>query len=202
MQTIPLGILLGLGASVPIGPVNVEMAKRNLAFGTKVGLALGLGACSIDVLYLILLSQGLLYFFNQKEMLATLGIISAFVLFFFSYKAFTAPNRLDSGQTSNTTKIIRHYLDGVLITATNPYTIMFWGSVGSQINLMKTHKLVPMGFGLILGILLWVVFLNGCLHITRKRISSNFQHYLNLAGGIILAIIASLGLYKSYLLML
>ena len=45
------GIALGLGASVPIGPVNVEIARRALRHGYPAAQALGAGGVATDVAY-------------------------------------------------------------------------------------------------------------------------------------------------------
>src|SRR5437660_5427360 len=43
------GLGLGVGAAAPIGPVNVEIARRTLRGGAMAGFALGCGAVTVDV---------------------------------------------------------------------------------------------------------------------------------------------------------
>src|SRR5438270_11011570 len=43
------GLGLGIGAAAPIGPVNVEIARRTLRGGAMAGFALGCGAVTVDV---------------------------------------------------------------------------------------------------------------------------------------------------------
>jgi L-lysine exporter family protein LysE/ArgO len=50
------GVGLGLGAAAPIGPVNVEIARRTLRFGRRAGFALGCGAVTVDVAYALVAS--------------------------------------------------------------------------------------------------------------------------------------------------
>ena len=58
------GVFLGFGASVPFGPVNILILTYALkAF--KNSIAVGLGAFSIDMLYLFLLQFGLLNFLDN-----------------------------------------------------------------------------------------------------------------------------------------
>src|SRR6187551_2601489 len=52
------GVLLGLGAAVPIGPVNVQIARQALRNGFGAGFALGCGAVTVDVFYAALTSVG------------------------------------------------------------------------------------------------------------------------------------------------
>jgi threonine/homoserine/homoserine lactone efflux protein len=53
---VPLvnGLLLGLGAAAPIGPVNIEIARRTLRFGRRAGFLLGCGAVTVDVCYAVI----------------------------------------------------------------------------------------------------------------------------------------------------
>ena len=68
------GLALGLGAAVPIGPVNVEIARRVLRNGFRNGFALGCGAVSIDVSYAVLSSLGLRPVLNRPALLWPLTI--------------------------------------------------------------------------------------------------------------------------------
>ena len=52
------GVALGLGAAVPIGPVNVQIARRALRDGFWQGFFLGCGAVTADVVYAVLTSVG------------------------------------------------------------------------------------------------------------------------------------------------
>src|SRR6476620_1411581 len=81
------GLLLGIGAAAPIGPVNVEIARRTLKGGFRAGFALGCGAVTVDVTYAILSSVGVAQLVNQPAfylagqalgaiLLTVLGVIS------------------------------------------------------------------------------------------------------------------------------
>jgi threonine/homoserine/homoserine lactone efflux protein len=58
ISLIAKGIGLGLGAAVPIGPVNVQIARRTLRGGYWNGFVLGCGAVTADVVYAVLSSVG------------------------------------------------------------------------------------------------------------------------------------------------
>ena len=68
------GILLGLGAAVPIGPVNVQLARRALRHGFFAGFALGCGAVTVDVFYAVLTSTGIERVAQSKPLAWTLRI--------------------------------------------------------------------------------------------------------------------------------
>src|SRR5436190_22106774 len=68
------GVILGLGAAVPIGPVNVEIARRTLRGGFLAGFALGCGAVTVDVTYVILSSLGFRILANKPLIFWPLSI--------------------------------------------------------------------------------------------------------------------------------
>lgn len=51
-----LGVLVGFGVAIPIGPMNLEIIRRNLNFGLSSGLSFGVGIISADLTYLLLLN--------------------------------------------------------------------------------------------------------------------------------------------------
>src|SRR5947208_2831855 len=53
------GLGLGIGAAAPIGPVNVEIARRTLRDGFRAGFALGCGAVTVDVTYALFTCLGI-----------------------------------------------------------------------------------------------------------------------------------------------
>ena len=87
---LKLGIVLGLGAAAPIGPVNVEIARRTLRGGFVPGFALGCGAVSVDVLYAVLSSQGLQRVLDRPVVYWTLAVGGIAVLLYLSGLCFRA----------------------------------------------------------------------------------------------------------------
>lgn len=92
---IIFGLLLGWGAAIPIGPINLEVIRRNLQFGSRFGISFGLGACSADMTYFILLLAGALVLLQHELVLRIIGIIGALILLWFGISAI----RLKSAST-------------------------------------------------------------------------------------------------------
>jgi len=51
LKLFGLGLVFGLGAAVPIGPINTEIARRTLKRGAIFGIAFGSGAVLVDIIY-------------------------------------------------------------------------------------------------------------------------------------------------------
>src|SRR5688500_11761514 len=76
------GIVLGLGAAAPIGPVNVEIARRTLRDGFAAGFFTGLGAVTVDVLYATLASFGVRWLLGHATVYWSVTIAGVGLLIF------------------------------------------------------------------------------------------------------------------------
>jgi L-lysine exporter family protein LysE/ArgO len=199
LHLIFVGLLLGLGAAIPIGPINLEIIRRNLRFGTSAGLCLGLGACCADVTYLALLSLGVLQLLNHPLVLKLTGIVGSCILGWFGYQALRLKARHVSDTAPHAEKIKsnkRHFLDGYFLTLINPFTILFWSSISATIAVIATSHLSVFytGFGVLFGAFSWDMSLNFFLHFTRHRLPKSAVQKINAAGGLILICFAVAGL--------
>jgi len=74
------GIALGLGAAVPIGPVNVQIARRALGGSALAGAALGCGAVTADVTYAALSSLSFARLLDRPVAVNLIGAAGALLL--------------------------------------------------------------------------------------------------------------------------
>lgn len=200
MHLLLLGILLGFGAAIPIGPVNLEIIRRNLRDGTSYGVITGLGACAADLTYLVLLCVGALTLLQYPDVLRIIGFVGALVLAWFGFSAFRLNNQNENAGRSTTPSLMRYGIEGYCITLINPYTILFWASISSQISMAAANQenaILFAGTGVVIGTVSWVVGLNGLLHFTRHRLSPAIIRWLNYSGGFILLGFAAIGLWRA-----
>lgn len=201
------GLLLGWGAAVPIGPLNLEMIRRNLRFGTRAGISLGVGASAADFTYLILLLAGALAILHHEMVLKVIGVLGALILAWFGISALRKPSLSQASVTvelENTLhlQLLKHGIQGYGMTLLNPFTILFWSSVSVQVAALTHHlseeALYFVATGVILAALSWVIGSNTLLHFTRDRFSPRLVHYLNMMGGIILICFALYGFWHAF----
>ncbi len=193
-----MGILLGLGAAIPIGPVNLEIIRRNLRFGTSYGVATGLGACSADITYLSLLCLGALALLQYPLVLHVFGLVGSFILIWFAINAFRADPK-EKKEKIKKPSLIRYGIEGYMITMLNPFTILFWASISSQVSLSAlTSKtaLLSTGLGVITGTVSWVLVINFLVHFTRHKLTHAAIKWLNYTGGFIILGFALFGIFK------
>jgi len=200
MHFLWMGILLGLGAAIPIGPVNMEIARRTLRFGFPYGTITGVGACLADLAYLVLLSLGILSLLQYPSALQWITVAGSLILAWFGFNAFRSPTMVLTNDAIATPSLWHYGFGGFFITLLNPYTILFWASVSSQISGISStsHSIFWAGLGVIIGTFGWVLFLNSLLHFTRHFIGEKVTRALNYTGGMILLIFAGMGLMRVF----
>ena len=133
------GLLLGVGAAVPPGPVNLEIARRATRGGMFAGAAVGFGAVTVDVVLALLLSLGVLALIDRTPLLrlpiSLVGVLLLGYLGFGALRNFVRgwrSKRADAMDAATSTDLddkptpLRGYATGLLICGTSPYQAAFW----------------------------------------------------------------------------
>jgi L-lysine exporter family protein LysE/ArgO len=193
MDILLFSFLLGLGLAIPVGPVTIEMMRRNLRYGLWRGIAIGFGASSADVLYLLLVLLGILPFIKDSPfLLHTIGILGALLLIWFAYKTIRQTTKVEEKNDSDSS-LIHCYVSGFLIAFLSPFNILFWLSIAAQfatlISKVEANYWLAC-IGLLVGTAAWFCSLNAFIHFTRHRLSPKIVKFLNLIGGAVLIIFA------------
>ena len=188
MPFLLTGILLGLGAAIPLGPVNMEIIRRNLRHGFLYGMVTGAGACLADLIYLLLLSFGLLTLLQYPIIMKCIGIAGSLILGWFGIQALRSFPQKSTHRDTTKPSLWKYGIGGLTMTLLNPFTILFWASVSSRLSSLSTEtaSITLAGSGVILGTFGWVLFLNGLLHVTRHYMNHTIVKLLNYIGGLIL----------------
>jgi threonine/homoserine/homoserine lactone efflux protein len=179
MLTSTVGyIILGLSIAAPVGPINIEIIKRGLAFGFWPALFVGLGGMSSDLLLMGAMFLGIATVLAWSWVKMTLMLVGCVVLLhtgwtslFASHVNQTRDNNLDRGfEVTNLRR--SSYIKGLLIAGTNPMNLIFWiGIYGSVLsgafqeeNLFHSFLISSLVF---VGIGLWNVNLAFTTHFGR-----------------------------------
>jgi threonine/homoserine/homoserine lactone efflux protein len=164
------GILCGLGAAVPIGPVNVEIARRALRAGFGPALALGCGAVTVDVIYCIAAAAGAIRLSDNPWIywpIASVGVGFLTYLGVMSLRGARAAGRAHLMDRSNQPTVSGGYLTGLFMTASNPMTLAFWFTVlpalAGSIAEHPRRDLPIICAGVFLGTIGWVLSFAGLL---------------------------------------
>jgi L-lysine exporter family protein LysE/ArgO len=190
------GALLGLGAAVPIGPVNVEIARRTLAGGFLCGFALGCGAVTVDVTYAALTSLGLSRLLDQQALRLPMLIAGTAILTYLGAMCITQAIRASRHQEGDAqvanVQLHRSYATGVLMTLLNPMTLAFWFFAVPAAGAKSPQSSLPMVCaGVFAGTVAWVCAFAGTLAVLRRFQQRWWVRVADLTGGVILLYFAA-----------
>ncbi len=196
------GLALGLGAAAPIGPVNVEIARRTLRFGRRAGFLLGCGAVTVDVGYAVVTSAAsvTLQRFHQVRWLNIgLTIAAAIFLGYLAVLCLRSAARghvgvVESSNGSDPAPPMRgrwsDYVTGLLMTSLNPMTLGFWfvavpGAVGEQSG--KNGSGLPVVCaGVFLGAFSWVCGFTWLAGHLKTFGGQRWLRWIDFTGGLLL----------------
>ena len=167
MQSFIQGILMGLGVSVPIGPVNVLIMSYALRSYTK-ALCLGLGAMSADMLYLALSAFGISQLAKIPIVFACISVFGAAFLIYIALGIYRDAKRSVRLQSVERGSHVAVFGKGFLLNIFNPYVIMFWLSVSASIGRERFGLALA---GLVCGILSWITLFALAVYKSRAKIS-------------------------------
>ncbi|QOV87528.1 LysE family transporter [Humisphaera borealis] len=213
-QALARGMALGLGAAIPIGPVNVEIARRVLRHGFLAGAALGLGAVTVDVFYAVLSTFSFARLLNQPAVLLTMSGLGTLLLGYLGVQCLIAARKAwttdpidaslsDTAAASRSGHTaLRSYVTGLLMTLLNPMTLAFWfvvvpamgtgqtpaagDSAGQTTSQAAGSQLPMMCVGVFLGTVGWVLGFSTALSIAQRAAGSGHRRrkWLALADAI------------------
>jgi len=180
------GFLLGMGAAIPLGPINILIMNTALK-DYRSAVTIGFGAMSADILYLTLILLGIATFFNHPVILNGLGILGSAFLLYLAYMIFKGRNKTlhSNKERSRSKKLIAFYLQGFALTFINPYTVAFWLSIAGYTAHKDLEPLITM-LGMMCALFLWITLMPYFVHRSKHRISQKVAYYFNLFSSIVL----------------
>ena len=198
------GLGLGIGAAAPIGPVNVEIARRTLRGRAAAGFALGCGAVTVDVTYAVLSSLSLGRLLNRPAVVWPITIGGVLLLIYLGVLCLRGAVRdwnadpLTSAPPSPS--VHGAYLTGVLMTLLNPMTIAFWfvmvpATVGA-ITSQPGRDLPWICVGVFFSTLAWVMGFVSILSWAGRWRRNWWLAAADAVGGVLLLAFAAAGLWR------
>ncbi|EIF1967319.1 LysE family translocator [Campylobacter coli] len=191
------GVFLGFGVSVPFGPVNILILTYALkAF--KNSIAVGLGAFSIDMLYLFLLQFGLLNFLDNVIFMRSLAIFGFCFLTYMAYLMLRKKKEsLNLEHKDFKESLLKSYIKGIILNGSNPYVIGFWLSA-TGIVLSNQHAYSTI-LGLVVAILFWIGALAFVVAKYSYLFSAKVIRIINIVSALIIEYFALSLLYKTFI---
>ena len=184
------GLLIGLSIAAPVGPIGVLCIKRSLGHGMAAGLATGLGAATADGFYGAVAGFGLAAVsgFLMAEQ-TPLRLVGGLVLLWLGAASFrerpTKERSLAEGRS-----LLADYATTVLLTLTNPSTVISFIAVFASVGLAETAgnyaKAASFVAAVFTGSALWWLVLSGAVSLARARVTPGAVRWINRLSGLVL----------------
>jgi threonine/homoserine/homoserine lactone efflux protein len=183
------GLIIGLSIAVPVGPIAVLCIRRTIAEGRLRGFITGLGAATGDATYGGVAAFGLSIVTNlligQQIWLRLIG--GAFLIYLGARTFKSRPQ--DMALKPKSGGIMINYLSTLLLTVTNPLTILMFTAVfaGFGVSLIGFDQAAILTLGVFLGSVSWWVTLTLIVGFFRDRFDARWIRVLNIGSGLLIA---------------
>lgn len=199
------GLTFGFLIAMIVGPIGILCIRNTLARGFWPGLATGLGAATADALFGCIAGFSMTFItqllFDYQTYLQFFG---GLFLCYLGVKAFLSSVN-SSNVTSSTESLPVIYASTVLLTLTNPTTILSFISLfaGLGIGTANSDYLSALVFvlGVFLGSTAWWILLCNIVTLLRKKFSITMLRYTNKTSSIFITAFGLYSLVKALLIL-
>lgn len=186
------GFRFGIILQLSVGPVCLFVFNTAGEYGFLAGITAVLAVALVDALYISLAGIGVASVLKKEGIRKAIQIFGFAVLLFFGLSTLLSALHITLIPGVNLfsgVKTESQFLKGVLITASNPLTIMFWGGVFSSEALtyrMDNKQLFIYGLGCVSATIVFLTAISGIASLLLDVLPEQVVTGLNLLVGILL----------------
>lgn len=192
LEIVVKGMIIGIVASAPMGPVGVLCIQRTLNKGRAYGFVTGTGAALSDILYALLTGYGLSFIYDiisNQSTLFWLQIVGASIMFIFGLHTFrTNPMKNTRNVSRNKSSLLQNGITGFFITLSNPTIILLFLGLFTPLNFMLPEQpffMQCIGYLSIFGgAMLWWFFITYVVSKLRVRFDVRGIRVINRVIGV------------------
>ena len=180
LNTILKGVLIGILASAPMGPVGILCVQRTINKGRWYGFVTGVGATASDLIYALITGVGMTFVMDLVNDASTrffLQITGSLMLLGFGIYSFRSNPTKNMHRSSKTKGTLTHnFITAFLVTLSNPLIILLFMAAFAQLAFIIPDHPIEMVIGYISimgGALLWWYGLSWLI----DKIRSKFEDY-------------------------
>lgn len=192
------GIMIGIIASAPMGPVGVLCIQRTLNKGRWYGFVTGIGACVSDIFYALITGLGISFvsdIINSGDNRFYLQISGSIMLMIFGLYCYRSNPTKNIHVSGNKGSLIHNGVTAFLVTFSNPLIIFLFMACYAQLAFVVPDHPFEMCVGymsIVLGALLWWFGLTWLVDKIRGIFNSSGIILINRVIGSIVVIVSLL----------
>lgn len=201
VEIILKGVIIGIVASAPMGPVGILCVQRALNKGRIYGLVTGFGAAVSDILYALITGYGLSFIYdliNNRTALFWLQLIGVVLMFIFGVHTFRCNPMKNTHKVSrNKSSLVHNGVTGFFLAFSNPLLILLFLALFTPFNFMLPEQPLYNQFigyvSIFGGAMLWWVFITYVVSKLRARFDVRGVWIINRVIGTLVMIGAFIG---------
>ena len=187
------GLLIGLSIAATVGPMSFLCIQRTLNKGQLYGLVSGLGIATADGVYGSIAAFGLTLITNFliHEQI-WIRLIGGLFLVYLGVKTILTNPPERAAVNMKTNSYPGAYATTLLLTLTNPLTILSFAAIFAGIGVGSTSKNFLSATAVVLGVFsgstLWWIILTESISLLRKKMNSQWLLWINRISGVIITL--------------
>lgn len=170
------GMLIGIIASAPMGPVGVLCIQRTMQKGRPYGIVTGAGAALSDIIYALMTGLGMSFvidFISDEKNLFWLKLVGSIMLFIFGIYMFrTDPKKCLRPASSSKGTLLHNFVTSFLVTISNPLIIFLFIALFNMFTFVIPGNVLAQCVGyisIVVGAMLWWLGLTYVINKMRKK---------------------------------
>lgn len=207
-EMVVKGMIIGIVASAPMGPVGVLCVQRTLNKGRWYGFATGVGAALSDIIYALMTGFGLSFvsgIIEDVRIAFWIKLVGSVLLFLFGLWTFRS-NPVDKVKpvSHNRGSLVHNFVTGFFVTFSNPLIIFLFVAMFGQFTFVLSDNPWPQLVGyvfIVVGALAWWFGLTWLIDKVRNRFNVRGIWIINRCiGAVVMVVSAIMALYSLGLL--
>ncbi|MDR1681090.1 MAG: LysE family translocator [Prevotellaceae bacterium] len=195
------GILVGLGASIPLGPIGVLVVQRTISKGRNSGFISGLGAATADTIFAALAVLSLafvqrIFDANEAYFLLFGGLLVAAI----GLSVYLTNPIKQLRRKRGATHSFEDYISVFLLTLSNPgatfLMLALFALVGVDVDKQSgALNIVIVLWGVVIGAAAWWFLLSWLISHFRDRFRIRQLWYINRIAGIVIMVLGIISVF-------
>lgn len=198
MKAILHGFQLGFIMFFLVGPVFFLLMEETLYRGKKAASILAVGLWTSDFIYALIAYFGISTFLNYTDLSYNFGYIAVFILLLAGVTSVIRKDKIHTRKNLKLAGVGNLYLKGFLLNTFNPFVIVFWIAIATQINFANNQRVVAFYTSLFVTILAGDFFKILVVSKLSKRLLPAHVAIIRAIGGVLLIVFALLLAYRIY----
>jgi len=201
------GIIVGLLASIPLGPIGIICIQRTINKGKLSGFLSGMGAASADTVFAAIAGFSLSFIISFiQEQQVFFQAVGGLIVFGLGIKIFyTNPVKQLRRHKRKQNNLLEDYLSVLLVTITNPLAVFLFIALFASLGVVVEGENILLSLvatsGVFIGAILWWYILTTLVNIFRDKFRLKQLWWINkLSGAVIftLGAVAIFGLLRLF----